>query len=297
MDVLSDIQAVSAATRYFSTPDHPLPALSGTTPPSPGKRGVYGGTTTTPGGNGPKWGQWFRRAARIDTPAANPPIGTIDVDAVDPNTEPRIDAVIDIAVHRTPGGNYRPAARPGWPIGWFPRGTDFFWGNYNLKFGKKEPTVTLHYQSEVPTSFRPSDGVPELFACDLLPNPGSAEIQARADMDSSPDPDDPSQGGVGLFDSHGEISGFADVGNAELDGQMTFGAPNFYGRVHGVSYPRSKNPDGIACYHFRNFLLWPPRLNVTVLGDPTQENFGNINWTVPTLGDLREGPYPILPFN
>ena len=88
------------------------------------------------------------------------------------------------------------------------------------------------------------------------------------------------------------------MSNPELDGQMTFGAPDFYGRVHGTSYPRAKRKDGIVTYHFRNYLLWPPRLNTTVLGDPTQENFGNINWTIPAKGDLaKSNPFPIIPFN
>ena len=289
MDILPDIQAVRRGERYFSTPDNPLPALSGSTPPSPAKRGPHGGTTTNPQGTGPFWGQWWRRVA---------PIVGLDVD--DPALlalQPSIDAVTDIRTAAQmnlviPGTNVpaRPAARTRWPIGFWPRNTDFFWGNYNLNFGKREPTVTLHYQSEVPTDFRPSDGVPEAFLCDLNPNPGSAEINARTDMDTDT--------GIGLFDSTGEISGFADRSNPDLDGQMSFGAPNFYGRVHGTSYPRSKRSDGVVTYHFRNYLLWPPRLNATVLGDPNQENFGNINWTIPTLGDYAEAnPFPILPFN
>lgn len=290
MDVLPDIQAVSAGGgRYFSTPDNPLPALSGTTPPSPDKRGVYGGTTTNPQGGGPKWGQWWRRVAHI-----------VGLDVDDPALlalQPSIDAVTDIRTAAQmnlviPGTDRaaRPAARTRWPIGFWPRNTDFFWGNYNLKFGQREETVTLHYQSEVPTDFRPSDGVPEAFVCDLCPNPGSAEINARTDMDAGT--------GIQLFDSTGEISGFADRSNPDLDGQMSFGAPGHYGRVHGTSYPRAKRSDGVVTYHFRNYLLWPPRLNATVLGDPTQENFGNINWTIPTRGDYaKSNPFPILPFN
>ena len=291
MDVLPDIQAVRRGERYFTTPSDPAQPLSGTTPPNPNKRGQYGGATTqNPQGTGPYWGQWWRRVA---------PIVGIDVD--DPELiarHPSIDATTDINTAANPDlnipGTYipaRPAARPRWPIGFWPRNTDFFWGNYNLNFGEDDDQkITLHYQSEIPTDFRPSDGVPEAFLCDLCPNPGSAEINERADMDAGT--------GIQLFDSTGEISGFPDVSNPELDGQMSFGAPGFYGRVHGTSYPRSKRKDGIVTYHFRNYLLWPPRLNVTVLGDPTQENFGNVNWTIPARGDLAaENPFPITPFN
>lgn len=283
IDCLADIQAVRRGERYFSTPDYPYPPLSGTTPPHPKKRGRFGGgVLTNPQGTGPYWGQWWRRVAHI-----------VGLDVDDPALlalEPRIDAVLDVRSAANPGGGYRPAARPGWPLGMWPRGTDFFWGNYNLKFGQDEEPVTLHYQSEVPTSFRPADGVPELFACDLCPNPGSAEINSRADMDQGT--------GIGLHDSTGEVSGFPDPSNPELDGQMQFGAPNFYGRVHGVSYPRAKRADGIVTYHFRNYLLWPPRLNCTVIGDPTQENFSNINWTIPTQGDFAAAnPHPIGIFN
>ncbi len=283
IDCLADIQAVRRGERYFSTPDHPYPPLSGTTAPSISKRGQHGGgALTNPQGTGPYWGQWWRRVAHIQG------LNVDDTALLD--TEMRIDAVLDVRTCANPGGGYRPAARPGWPLGMWPRGTDYFWGNYNLKFGQDETPVTLHYQSEVPTSFRPADGVPELFACDLCPNPGSAEINARADMDQGT--------GIGLFDSTGEVSGFADPSNPELDGQMTFGAPNFYGRVHGTSYPRAKRSDGIVTYHFRNYLLWPPRLNVTLLGDPTQTNFGNINWTIPTAGDFAlSNPFPIGVFN
>jgi len=279
MDVLADIQAVRRGERPFTTPQDPHPPLSGTTPPSPSKRGQFGGSTTTgPTGVGPYWGQWWRRVA---------PIVGLDVDDIDPATKPSLDAVLNAADGSAadPGDGFRPAARTSWPIGYYPRGTDFFWGNYDLNFGRREPSLPLHYQSEVPTAFRPQDGVPEAFPCDLCPNPGSAEINARADMDSSPD-GDPANGGIGLFDSHGVVSGFPDVSNPELDGQMSVGAPGHYGRVHGTSYPRGVRSDGITTYHFRNYLLWPPRLNTTVLGNPTQDNFGNINWTIPTQGDL-----------
>ncbi|MGI9596243.1 MAG: hypothetical protein ACR2QK_08790 [Acidimicrobiales bacterium] len=289
MDLLSDLQAVRRGERYFSTPEYPLPALSGSTPPSLAKRdGHLGGTTTNPQGGGPYWGQWWRRVAHI--------VG-LDVDDTTLLAQyPSIDAVTDIrtAANRDLKIPFtdlpaRPAARPRWPIGYWPRNTDFFWGNYNLNFGKKEK-VTLHYQSEVPTDFRPSDGVPEAFLCDLNPNPGSREINSRHDMATGT--------GIGLFDATGETSGFPDPSNPELDGQASFGGPGHYGRVHGTSYPRSKRKDGVVTYHFRNFLLWPPRLNATVLGDPTQENFGNINWTIPTQGDYaKSNPFPILPFN
>ena len=290
MDVLPDVQSVSRGERYFTTPDDPALPLSGTTPPSLSKRAVNGGATSTnPQGTGPKWGQWWRRVASI-----------VDLDVDDPRLltlYPSIDAVTDINDASWPGNipgtdiPARPAARPRWPIGFWPRNTDFFWGNYNLHLGEADTSkVTLHYQSEVPTDFRPSDGVPEAFLCDLCPHPGSVEMNSRADMDQGT--------GIGLFDSTGEISGFADVSNPDLDGQMPFGSPGFYGRVHGTSYPRSKRPDGLVTYHFRNYLLWPPRLNVTVLGDPTQENFGNINWTIPARGDLaKSNPFPITPFN
>ncbi len=273
MDVLPDIQAVSAGTRPFTTPSDPAQPLSGTTPPSPAKRGASGGSTTnTPSGGTAKWGQWWRRVA---------PIVGIDVDAVDATTRPDLNAVQDVANAGPVNGadaTARPFARPEWAIGYFARGTDFFWGNYDLKFGQDEPTLVLHYQSEVPTRFRPPDGVPESFPCDLCPNPGSAEINARSDMATGT--------GIGLFDPDGEVSGFPDPSNAELNGQMSVGAPGFYGRVHGTSYPRCVRADGITTYSFRNFLLWPPRLNTLELGDPTQPNFGNINWTIPTQGFL-----------
>ncbi|MFN2335098.1 MAG: hypothetical protein ABR550_11825, partial [Wenzhouxiangellaceae bacterium] len=140
-------------------------------------------------------------------------------------------------------------------------------------------------------SFRPADGVPESFPCDLLPNPGSVEIKSRADMDSSPT-GDPSDGGIGMHDSHGVISGFPDPANAELDNEQNVPSANQYGRVHGTSYPRSVRYDGITTYSFRNFLLWPPRLNTTALGDPTQPNFGNINWTIPGMGFLANPADP-----
>lgn len=291
MDVLPDLQAVRRGERYFTTPSDPAKPLSGTTPPSVSKRGQYGGSTTkNPQGTGPYWGQWWRRVAHI--------VG-LDVDDTSLLAKyPSIDAVTDINTAASsdltiPGTDLpaRPAARPRWPIGFWPRNTDFFWGNYNLNFGRADDQkITLHYQSEVPTDFRPSDGVPEAFLCDLCPHPGSVEINERKDMDSGT--------GIALYDSTGEVSGFPDLSNPKLDGQMTLGAPGFYGRVHGTSYPRAKRKDGIATYHFRNYLLWPPRLNVQVLGDPTQENFGNINWTIPTRGDLgASNPFPITPFN
>lgn len=292
MDILSDLQAVSRGERYFSTPDNPLPPLSGSTPPSLDKRGAHGGTTTNPQGTGPKWGQWWRRVAHIVNIDVDYPGLLAMSPSIDAVQDVRTAANMDLTIPFSGGVLARPAARPGWPIGYFPRGTDMFWGNYNLKFGTDETPITLHYQSEVPTAFRPSDGVPEAFPCDLCPNPSSTEINTRGDMDSN--------GGIQLFDSTGEISGFADRSNPELDGQMPadmVGAGQ-YGRVHGTSYPRSKRADGAVTYHFRNYLLWPPRLNVTSLGDPTQTNFGNANWTIPTLGDFaEENPFPIGAFN
>ncbi|MDH3726641.1 MAG: hypothetical protein OER77_03845 [Myxococcales bacterium] len=299
MDVLSDIQAVRRGERYFTTPNNRAAPLSGTTPPSPSKRGQYmvegdEPNRLNPQGVGPYWGQWWRRAQCWNETAPN-------VD--DPNLLMYVPSVDATSISETfdsnnlyvPGAELtpaRPACRSHWPVGYFPPETGFFWGNYNLAFGTKDPTVTLHYTSEVPTNFRPEDGIPEVFACDLTPNPGSTEINERKDMDSQ----DPSGAhyGIGLFDSTGYISGFPDVSNEELNGQMQFGAPGFYGRVHGTSYPRSKRFDGVACYHFRNILLWPPRLNTTVLGNPKQPNFGNINWTVPRRGDLiKANPYPV----
>lgn len=291
MDVLADIQAVRRGERYFTTPDDPALPRSGGTPPSASKRAVHGGSTTrNPQGTGPYWGQWWRRVAHI--------VGLDVDDAGLLAKQPSLDAVTDIRTAADadlviPGTTIaaRPAARPRWPIGYWPRNTDFFWGNYNLNLGTSDSQkITLHYQSEVPTDFRPSDGVPEAFLCDLCPNPGSREINSRPDMDAGT--------GIQLFDSTGEVSGFVDRSNPELDGQMSFGAPGFYGRVHGTSYPRSKRKDGVVTYHFRNYLLWPPRLNCTVLGDPTQENFGNINWTIPARGDYaKANPFPITPFN
>ena len=126
MDVLPDIQAVSRGERYFTTPDDPAQPLSGTTPPNPNKRAVNGGATTlNPQGTGPKWGQWWRRVAPI-----------VDIDVDDPdllNRKPSIDATTDINTAASPDlripGTYipaRPAARPRWPIGFWPRNTDFF---------------------------------------------------------------------------------------------------------------------------------------------------------------------------
>ncbi|MGI9596602.1 MAG: twin-arginine translocation signal domain-containing protein, partial [Acidimicrobiales bacterium] len=199
MDVLPDIQAVRRGERYFTTPDDPALPRSGATPPNPNKRAVHGGATTkNPQGTGPYWGQWWRRVAHI--------VG-LDVDDTGLLAKhPSIDAVTDIRTAANsdlviPGTDMpaRPAARTRWPIGFWPRNTDFFWGNYNLNFGTlASEKITLHYQSEVPTDFRPSDGVPEAFLCDLCPNPGSAEITSRGDMDSGP--------GIMLFDSTGEVS-------------------------------------------------------------------------------------------
>lgn len=276
MDVLADIQAVRRRQRMFTTPTDPAMPLSGTTPPSPAKRGQHGGTTkTTPGGNGAQWGGWWRRVA---------PIVGLDVDAISPSTEPSINAVTDIATAAHPGGNFRPAARPFWPIGFYPRGTNMFWGSYNLLFGTKEPKMKIHYQSEVPTAFLSQDGIPRAFLCDLNPNPSSAEIKAMKNMDVGT--------GIGLFDSTGEVSGFPDSSNPELNDQAPPQAPGKYGRVHGIAYPRGVRADGISTFSHRNVLLWPPRQNVILLGDPTQPNFSNINWTIPTKGFLGHPANP-----
>ena len=143
MDVLPDIQAVARGERYFTTPTDPAQPLSGTTPPNKAKRAVNGGATTTnPQGTGPKWGQWWRRVAPI-----------VDLDVDDPALlakYPSIDAVTDINTAANddlviPNTDLpaRPAARPRWPIGFWPRNTDFFWGNYNLNFGTDEDWTDL----------------------------------------------------------------------------------------------------------------------------------------------------------
>ena len=156
-------------------------------------------TYTTPTGpsNAPaQWGQWWRRVAHIDG---------VDVDAVDPGSP--VDS--------------RPTPRPGWPVGYLPRGTDFFWGNYNLKFGRREETITLHYESQVPTRFRDFDGIPEAFICELTAHPGGTDMpQSQIDQ--------------GFKDVDGSLSGFPDFNDPELNGQNQFGI----GRVHGTSYPR-----------------------------------------------------------
>lgn len=292
MDVLADLQALRRGKRMFTTPTDPARPLSGTTPPSPSKRGRFGGTTTkTPRGNGAQWGQWWRRVA---------PIVGLDVD--DPSLlalSPSPDATRDIATAANPGNipftnvPARPAARPKWPIGFLPAFTFIFYGGYNLKFGEKE-IIKLHYQSEVPTAFPPPDGVPGSFICDLCPNPGSVEIKGRADMSTD--------GGIGLFDPSGEVSGFPDVSDPALDGQTPPNQPGnqmgkAYGRVHGVGYPRETRRDALTTFKHRNTLLWPPTLNDTNLGNPRQDFFGNINWTIPTKGDQAapKNPFPILP--
>lgn len=292
MDVLADIQAVRRMERMFTTPTDPAKPLSGTTPPSPAKRGRFGGTTTkTPKGNGAQWGGWWRRVA---------PIVGLDVDSISPTTEPSISAVTNIGgtvgppwdttnspPARDPGNNFRPAARPFWPIGFYPRGTNWFWGSYNLLFGTKEPKLKIHYQSEVPTAFLRQDGVPTSFVCDLAPNPSSQEIKAIKELDTVT--------GIGIFDSTGEISGFPDSSNSELDGFFppeAAAAPGKYGRVHGIAYPRGVRKDGLSTFHHRNVLLWPPTLNEIETGDPTQPNFSNINWTIPTVGFLGKPDNP-----
>ena len=196
-------------------------------------------TYTTPSGSRSapaQWGQWYRRIAPID--------GT-DIDALDPNMP--IDK--------------RPTPRPGWPAGVLPRGTDYFWGNYNLKWGRREETSTIHYQSEVPTRFRDFDGIPEAFICDIMPNPGAAD-STKFDFD------------MGFADRDGSLSGFADFSDPKLNDQAPFG----YGRVHGTSYPRGKDAKGRTTFHLRNWLLFPPRLNAV----------NNINTSVPGKGVLAD---------
>lgn len=197
-------------------------------------------TYTTPTGpsNSPaQWGQWWRRVAPIDG---------VDIEALDPNSA--IEA--------------RPAPRPAWPIGYLEAGTDFFWGNYNLKFGNKEETVTIHYQSEVPTRFRDTDGVPEAFICEMTANPGGTDMPA-------------SQIEQGFQDVDGSLSGFPDLNDPNLNGQNPFGL----GRIHGTSYPRGVNAEGRTTFHLRNWLLFPPRLNAV----------NTINETVPGKGILDFG--------
>lgn len=183
----------------------------------------------------PKWGQFWRRVAAIDN---------IDINSLSP---------------ATPAAQ-RPAPRPRWPIGLLPAGTDIFWGNYNLLFGEKEPRLILHYQSEIPTRFQDDDGLPKAFLCDLVANPASTEAP-------------PEQVANGAIDPTGELSGFKDGGNRELDNQNSKG----YGRVHGTSYPRGLNKAGRTTYHMRNWLMFPPTLN----------DEHNINNTVPGKGVLR----------
>ena len=178
---------------------------------------VAGGarTYTTPNGpsnNPAQWGQWWRRTAALDN---------VDIDALDPNS----------AVDQ------RPAPRPNWPIGYLSAGTDFFWGNYNLKFGRDEPTVTLHYESQVPTRFRDFDGIPEAFICELNAHPGGTDMPAD-------------QIARGLKDVDGSISGFADLNDPTLNDQNPFG----HGRVHGTSYPRGVDAQGRTTFHLRNWL-------------------------------------------
>lgn len=194
-------------------------------------------TYTTPNGpsNAPaQWGQWWRRVAPLDG---------VDVDAID------ADAPM----------SERPAPRPNWPVGYLSRGTDYFWGNYDLKFGRDEPTVVLHYESQVPTRFRDFDGIPEAFICELNAHPGGTDMpQEQIDM--------------GLQDVDGSISGFADINDPNLNNQNPFG----HGRVHGTSYPRGVDAQGRTTFHLRNWLLFPPRLNAV----------NSINDSVPGKGAL-----------
>ncbi len=194
-------------------------------------------TYTTPSGssNAPaQWGQWWRRAAAITG---------VDIAAIDPNSDP----------------TSRPAPRPSWPIGYLDSGTDFFWGNYNLKFGRREETITLHYESQVPTRFRDFDGIPEAFICELVAHPGGTDMpQSQIDQ--------------GFKDVDGSLSGFPDFNDPGLNGQNPFGL----GRVHGTSYPRGRTSDGRATFHLRNWLLFPPRLNSAY----------TINNSIPGIGPL-----------
>lgn len=197
---------------------------------------------TVPPGKGrvgsPKWGQFWRRVAAIDN---------VNINALDPG--------MPISM--------RPAPRPRWPVGFLPAGTSIFWGNYNLLFGTQEPRLVLHYQSEIPTRFQDNDGLPKAFLCDLVVNPGGTETPAE-------------QVANGALDPTGEMSGFPDGGNRELDNQNSKG----YGRVHGTSYPRGLDKNGRTTYHLRNWLLFPPTLN----------DAHNINNTVPGKGVLSNLP-------
>jgi len=174
-------------------------------------------------------------------------IDGIDIDNLNPGTPP----------------GQRPAPRPGWPIGVLTAGTSIFWGNYNLLFGDREPQINLHYQSEIPTRFQDADGLPKAFLCDLVANAGGTD--APADQIAN-----------GAIDPTGVLSGFRDGGNHQLNGQNQFG----YGRVHGTSYPRGLNRQGLTTYHLRNWLLFPPTLN----------DVYNINNTVPGKGVLKYLP-------
>lgn len=196
-----------------------------------------GRTYTTPNGpssNPAQWGQFWRRVA---------PLEGVNIESLDPNA-----AFAD-----------RPAPRTNWPIGYIPRGTDMFWGNYNLKFGRDEPTITLHYESQIPTRFRDFDGVPEAFICELTAHPGGTDMDAD-------------QIARGFKDVDGSMSGFADLNDPTLNGQNQFG----HGRVHGTSYPRGVDAEGRTTFHLRNWLLFPPRLNAV----------NSINDTVPGKGIL-----------
>ncbi len=242
-----------------SNPATPARTTTAGSPEDPGKvrdGGIWGGTIqsmdvlqimqevalgertyTTPNGpssNPAQWGQWWRRTAALES---------VDIEALDPNS----------AVDQ------RPAPRPGWPIGYMSAGTDFFWGNYNLKFGRDEPTVTLHYESQVPTRFRDFDGIPEAFICELNAHPGGTDMPQE-------------QVAMGLKDVDGSVSGFADLNDATLNDQNPFG----HGRVHGTSYPRGIDAQGRTTFHLRNWLLFPPRLNAV----------NSINDTVPGKGIL-----------
>jgi hypothetical protein len=184
-----------------------------------------------------KWGQYWRSIAHVDN---------LNIDSVDPTL------VI----------SNRPQLRPGWPLGYLPNLTDFFWGNYNLNFGSND-IVVLHYESIMPTRFRDRlvDGFPKAFICELMAHPGGT------DMDND-------QIKAGFKDLTGELSGFADLRDPNLNGQNPFGL----GRVHGTAVPEGRTKNGLRTYHLRNWLLFPPTLNSVV----------TINNTVPGKGILAD---------
>lgn len=198
-------------------------------------------TYTTPYGpssNPAQWGQFWRSIAHVDN---------LDIDAADAN-----QAI----------GN-RPQLRPNWPLGYLSEGTDFFWGNYNLNFGKHD-LVTLHYESIMPTRFRDTDGIPEAFICELMAHPGGTDMP-HSQIES------------GFKDIDGSMSGFPDLSDPNLNGQNPFGL----GRVHGTAVPEGKTRDGLTTYHLRNWLLFPPTLNSVVTINDTVPGKGVLDNTAP----------------